>query len=168
MKLDVGGKRKNRESGEGEKREVRQFIHVAGGRKMQRIRRQSGPHRVKRQGGLGIDKEGGESKEEREKRVKKRKVLKFTLIPVIIRMHAATLTHITVIQCISVRPYIKVRKHISAFTMYWWVRLSRSFQENAYKTMNVFQNMYSILADTHSCELHTVPDSEWGWGHRML
>ena len=83
MKLDVGGKRKNRESGEGEKREVRQFIHVAGGRKRQRIRRESGPHRVKRQGGLGIDKEGGESREEREKRVKKRKVLKFTLIPVI-------------------------------------------------------------------------------------
>ena len=94
MKLDVGGKRKNRESGEGEKREVRQFIHVAGGRKRQRIRRQSGPHRVKRQGGLGIDKEGGESREERERRVKKRKVLKFTLIPVMIRMHESyTSTH---------------------------------------------------------------------------
>ena len=94
MKLDVGGKRKNRESGEGEKREVRQFIHVAGGWKRQRIRRESGPHRVKRQGGLGIDKEGGESREEREKRVKKRKVLKFNLIPVMIKIHASyTSTH---------------------------------------------------------------------------
>ena len=87
MKLDVGGKRKNRESGEGEKRQVKQFMNVAGGQKRQRIRRESVPHRVKRQGGLGMDKEGGESREERERRVKKRKVLKFTLIPILIRMH---------------------------------------------------------------------------------